>query len=304
MSEIKDTTGKSLASRWKHRFVYALIACGGRPLAYLFLYVLVFCYCVRGSVRAKSRAYITRRFAPKNRWEFFKHTYLLNLTFARTLADRAAMGILGDVSSPLTPQTRAQCQALAAQGKGILLLSAHAGCWQTAVNVMADLNIPLHVLYYRNPKDNDKLVSEHTGRKAPFTLINPAGPLGGVEEMMAALARGEAVCAMADRVFGNEKNAVEADFLGGKIRVPYSFYRIAAATGAPVVAAFFPREGRGKFSAWVFPPFYVPDLGPAKENYRPYAQQFVDGLARFCIKYPYQFFNYYDLWAPLCNNKR
>lgn len=304
MNELKEQTGKSTASRWKHRFIYALISLGGRTLAYWFLYPLVFCYCVRGKYASKSRAYITRRFAPKTKWKFFKHTYLLNLTFARTLVDRAAMGILGSEEMAVDPDMRAQFSALIAQGKGILLLCAHVGCWQEAVNVLSFLNIPLHVLYYRNPKDNDKLVSEHSGQKAPFTFINPAGPLGGVDEMMAALARGEAVCAMADRVFGNEKNAVEADFLGGKIRVPYSFYRIAAVTGAPIVTSFFPWQGKGKFSAWVFPPFYVEDSGAQKASYARYAQQVVDALAQFCIKYPYQFFNYYDLWEPVCNNKQ
>ena len=304
MSEIKEHTGRSTASRWKHRFVYALIALGGRTLAYGFLYILVFFYSVRGKFADKSRAYIMRRFAPKTKWEFFKHTYLLNLTFARTLVDRAAMGILGGEEVFCPPQVRQQCGDLIARKKGILLLSAHAGCWQMAVNAMVFLNVPLHVVYYRNPKDNDRLVSEHRGQKTPFSFINPAGPLGGVEEMMAALARGEAVWAMADRVFGNEKNAVEVDFLGGKIRVPYSFYRIAAVTGAPVLTAFFPWEKKGKFSAWIFPPFYVEDKGPSKAAYREQAQQFVDALAQFCIKYPYQFFNYYDLWEPPCNNKQ
>ena len=44
----------------------------------------------------------------------------------------------------------------------------------------------------------------------------------------------------------------------------------------------------------------VPDLGPQKEKYIPYAQQFVDELERFCIQYPYQFFNYYNLWESAC----
>ena len=154
----------------------------------------------------------------------------------------------------------------------------------------------MHVLYYRNPADYDKMVAEHQHKKAPFTLINPAGPMGGVPEMMAALKRGEIVCAMADRVFGNSKNCVEVDFLGGKIRVPYSFYRLSAVTGAPIVMAFFPRTGRGKLKSWVFPPVTVADKGAGKAAYQPYAQQFIDALTQFCIQYPYQFFNYFDWW--------
>lgn len=296
MSTLEETTGRSIASRLKHQFMYALIFIGGRSLAYAFLYPLVFTYCLYPSLRDKSRAYIMRRFSPKNKWEFFKHTFRLNLTFGRTLVDRAALGILGKTDFHYTLQTQQMCKKLIAQGKGVLMLTAHVGCWQSAVNCMQFLDRPMNILYYHNPKDNDKQVAQHRGEKAPFTLINPASPTGGVPEMISALQRGEIVCAMADRVFGNPKNAVAVQFLGGTVHVPYSFYRLAAATGAPVLIAFFPWKGRGKLSSWVFPPFQVKDEGPAKEKYQIYGQQFVDALTQFCVKYPYQFFNYFNWW--------
>lgn len=296
MNTLEETTGRSLASRFKHRFIYALIALGGRQAAYGFLYPLVGIYCLYRSVREKSRAYIERRFSPKTKSEFWKHTFRLNVMFGKTLVDRAALGILGKSVFMTDESARRTCEKLIKRGKGVLMLTAHVGCWQSAVNCMEFLHTPMHVLYYRNPRDNDKTVAEHRGKQAPFTFINPAGPLGGVPEMMSALQRGEIVCAMADRVFGDPKNSVEVQFLEGIVRVPYSFYRLAAVTGAPVVVAFFPWEGKGKLSAWVYPPVYVADRGAGKAGYQPYAQQFIDALTQFCIKYPYQFFNYFDWW--------
>ncbi len=303
MNASKETTGRSLGSKLKHRFMYALISAGGRRLAYAFLYIVVFFYSISPAVGKKSRAYITRRFKPRSKWEFFKHTYLLNLNFGRTLIDRAALGILGTVKVNSTEEERQLCRDLCAPGKGLLLLTAHCGAWHMAVNLIDFIPVKINVLYYKNPQDNDKTVAEHSGKGARFSFINPAGPLGGIMEMMAALERGEAVCAMADRVFGDPKNAVEADFLGGKIRVPYSFYRLSSATGAPVAAVFFPRLGPGEFSTWTAAHFSVPDLGPAKDAYARFAQQFVDALEEFCIKYPYQFFNYFDLWEESPCNK-
>lgn len=296
MNESKENTGRSLGSKLKHRFMYALIFVGGRRLAYAFLYIVVFFYSISPAVSKKSRAYVTRRFRPHSKWEFFKHTYLLNLNFGCTLIDRAALGILGKITVNSTEEERTLCRTLCGQGKGLILLTAHCGAWHAAVNLIDFIPVKINVLYYRNPQDNDKTVAEHSGKDARFSFINPAGPLGGIMDMMAALQRGEAVCAMADRVFGDPKNTVEADFLGGKIRVPYSFYRLAAATGAPAAAIFFPRLGAGRFETWTASHFSVPDLGPAKEAYAPFAQQFVDALEEFCIKYPYQFFNYFDLW--------
>lgn len=303
MNASKETTGRSIGSKLKHRFMYALICIGGRRLAYAFLYIVVFFYSLSPAVSQKSRAYILRRFKPRSKREFFKHTYLLNLTFGQTLIDRAVLGILGRVSVRSTEEERQLCRDLCAPGKGLILLTAHCGAWHMAVNLIDFIPVKINVLYYKNPQDNDKTVAEHSGKDARFSFINPAGPLGGIMEMMAALERGEAVCAMADRVFGDPKNAVEADFLGGKIRVPYSFYRLSAATGAPVAAVFFPRLGPGEFSTWTAAHFSVPDLGPAKDAYARFAQQFVDALEEFCIKYPYQFFNYFDLWEESPCNK-
>lgn len=296
MQETLEQTGRSLAGKWRHAFIYGLIFIGGRGLAYLFLYPLVFVYTLFPSVRQKSRAYIKRRFSPTSRWIFFKHTYLLNLTFARTLVDRAALGILGSAQVDSTLQERTLCQDLLAEKKGLLLLTAHVGCWQLAVNLMEFLPGKKHVVYYRNLKDYDKTVAQHGKRSAPFDFIDPSGPLGGVVEMVSALQRGEIICAMADRVFGAEKNAVCVQFLGGTIQVPYSFYRLAAVTGAPIVVMFFPWLKRGKFASSTKLVLRISDLGPAKANYISFAQQFVDVLASFCIQYPYQFFNYFDLW--------
>ncbi|MDO5764919.1 MAG: hypothetical protein Q4P84_04340 [Elusimicrobiales bacterium] len=303
MNASKETTGRSIGSKLKHRFMYALICIGGRRLAYAFLYIVVFFYSLSPAVSQKSRAYILRRFKPRSKREFFKHTYLLNLTFGQTLIDRAVLGILGRVSVRSTEEERQLCRDLCAPGKGLILLTAHCGAWHMAVNLIDFIPVKINVLYYKNPQDNDKTVAEHSGKDARFSFINPAGPLGGIMDMMAALEQGEAVCAMADRVFGDPKNAVEADFLGGKIRVPYSFYRLSAAVGAPVAAVFFPRLGPGEFSTWTAAHFSVPDLGPAKDAYARFAQQFVDALEEFCIKYPYQFFNYFDLWEESPCNK-
>lgn len=289
-------TGASIASQFKHKFIYFLIFVGGRGISYLFLYIVVFFYSISPLVYQKSKHYVKHRFHPKNRLEYFKHIYLLNLTFGKTLVDRAALGILNKVVVISTDEEREIVRNLLAEGKGLILLSAHVGCWQMAVNLIDFLDKPINLLYYKNPKDNDKMVSEHGNRKAPFKIINPSGLLGGIVDMMAALEKGEVVCAMADRVFGDENNSVSVSFLGGKIRVPYSFYKLASAMNSPILISFFPWLKKGTFGVAEMHIIRVNCNGKTKENYLQFAQEFVDALEQFCIKYPYQFFNYFDLW--------
>ena len=59
---------------------------------------------------------------------------------------------------------------------------------------------------------------------------------------------------------------------------------------------FFPWLGGGRFGAEIAGVFTVPERGPAKQQYQEFAQKFADALEAFCVKYPYQFFNYYNFW--------
>lgn len=43
----------------------------------------------------------------------------------------------------------------------------------------------------------------------------------------------------------------------------------------------------------------VPEnLGRPAHAYLPYAREFVAALEQFVTEHPYQFFNFYDMWAP------
>jgi predicted LPLAT superfamily acyltransferase len=86
------------------------------------------------------------------------------------------------------------------------------------------------------------------------------------------------------------------DFLGGKIEVPFSVYRIAGALQVPVVVIFFPRKGAGRADSLVADTFFVDDKGMNPNNYIPEAQKYALALEKFSIEYPYQFFNYFNMW--------
>ena len=61
--------------------------------------------------------------------------------------------------------------------------------------------------------------------------------------MINVLKNGEVLCMMGDRVFGNLKNNVEAEFLGKKALFPFSAFKVASVTGAPLVVFFTLKTG-------------------------------------------------------------
>ena len=152
-----------------------------------------------------------------------------------------------------------------------------------------------YVIYHKSKEDIDKHAHELSGKESPVKFIDPAGFGGGAVEIISALSDKAIVAMMGDRTFGSLNNKVEVCFLGAKTEVPYGIYKIAAALGTPVVIIFFPRAGAGKVDSVIAGSFFVSDKGQKAENYLNEVQKFIKSLENFCGKYPYQFFNFYDI---------
>lgn len=292
-------TSRSIASRFQHRFFYFLIRLGGRRAAYGFLYVVVFYYTLF-SRKAKQRAgyYLARRF---NRNGFFSNwldTYRLMREFGKLLIDRAILGILGTDKIDARFDDEDRLVEVIDQGRGVILMFSHVGCWQVAMSAMGILNKPVNMLLHHEEGDVDRHYFEHRSAQTPYHVIDPRGYLGGVLEMMDVLKKGEILCVMGDRVMGSDKNVVSVDFLGKNAYFPYSAFKIASDTGAPVVVLFSHKTGPAAYELNLADVIHVPEkLGRSADHYIPHVTRFVKALESFTREHPYHFFNFYDMWG-------
>jgi len=303
----RQWTSRSIGSGWQHGIFYALIRLGGRQGAYaLLLFVVAYYTLFRPSVRARSEHYLKRRFPGRSAWARLWDSYRLNLGIGRILVDRAVLGILGPEHLKLSLAGGEELQALLAEGRGLVLVTAHVGCWQLAMSSLSVLDTRVSLLIHREEGDLDRHFFEHGGEgKAPYHLIDPAGYLGGTLEMLQVLKHGEILCIMGDRVMGGESGTVSVDFLGQPVELPFSPYKLASATGAPVAVIFPYQTGEGEYALQVARVIRVPEhLGRSPRAYRPYAAQFIEALSGFIARHPYQFFNFFDMWAPAVHGKR
>lgn len=289
-------TGKSRGSSFFQNLLCFFIKFGGRPAAYFIVYFVVAFYTLLPKIRKDASYYLKRRFPDKGLVGRFFSTYRLILSFGKVLVDRAVLGITGEIKIISSQSDMQLCRNLHEKGKGLVIVTAHCGCWQTAMSSFDFMEGDKYVIYHKNKEDVDKHAHELSGQKPPVQFIDPAGFGGGSVEIISALSKNGIVCMMGDRTFGSEDNKIEVDFLGGKIEIPYSIYRIAAAMGAPVAVIFFPRGGTGKVDSVVADVFFPQDKGAKAENYLNDAQKFIKSLESFCGKYPYQFFNFFNMW--------
>lgn len=291
-------SSRSVGSNWQHQAFYLAIKMGGRWLAYLMLYFVVGYYVLFSRLaRERSSHYLQRRFPDASGVMNLWHCYRLILTFGKVLVDRAAVGIMGPKSFEICLDGREELLKLRDENRGMILMAAHVGCWQVAMSGLGFLQRPVHMLMRREDGDIDRHYYEHAGIECPYQVIDPTGYLGGTLEMLGALKQGHIISVMGDRLLGSDRSTVVVDLLGEPVYLPFSAYKIASATGAPVVVFFTSKDGPASYRLKLAKVIRVPELkGRSAETFRPFAAEFSAALETYCQEHPYQFFNFFDLW--------
>ncbi|MFO7814075.1 MAG: lysophospholipid acyltransferase family protein [Pelovirga sp.] len=295
---MSNWTSRSIGRDWQHRFFYLAIKLGGRRLAYLCLYVVVAWYALFSAVaKERARYYLTRRFPGAGPWQRLRQRYRLILTFGQVLIDRAMVGILGADRIKVKLHGKDELLSLLGEGKGMILVNAHVGCWQVAMSSLSFMETPVNLLMQREEGDIDRHYFEHAGMECPYHIIDPRGFLGGALEMMEVLKRGEVLSVMGDRMLGDDQNGVTVEFLGGRVTMPFSAYKLASATGAPIVALFSYKTGPDSYDLKLYRMIRVPPaLGRDQQIFVPYVQEFATSLEEFSREHPFQFFNFFNMW--------
>jgi predicted LPLAT superfamily acyltransferase len=297
-------TARSIGSNFGHRFFYLLIRYGGRQTAYFILsFVVLFYVLFRPAIRKKADAYLSRRFKGKHLPGRLADSYRIYLSLGKALIDRAVIGILGEEKISMKFREQEGLFELLREGRGMILMTAHVGCWQTAMSTLRFLNVPVHLLLQREEGDIDLHYFEHAGIPCPYRIIDPRGYMGGILEMMEVLRRGEVLCVMGDRLFGSTKGAVNVDFLRGKAPFPFSVFKIASVTGTPIVVLFSHKSGPAEYTLEIAKVISVP-RGKRDKYFLPYVSEFAQALESYTTAYPYQFFNFYDMWGTNTDNDK
>ncbi len=284
---------RGIGKNWQHRFFDGLIRIFGKRPAYHMAYIVTFWYVLLyPPVRKRCRYYLDRRFPTRQgKVRLFLDAYHLIREFGKTLVDITALRILGKRSMVDVCSDAERIVELCRRDKGFVLLSAHVGCWQVGLSNLSNLQKPVSLLMVPDPKGQALL-----DRRAA-TVIDPRTGLAGVVAMTQALLRGEIVAIMGDRTFGEDHNTIEARLFGDKVFLPLSPYRLASATGVPIVVLLTLRTGMKTYELRLARVIEVPPgLGRSATQYACYAEQFIACLEEFAEEYPWQFFNFFDLW--------
>ncbi|MHC4696025.1 MAG: LpxL/LpxP family acyltransferase [Planctomycetota bacterium] len=271
---------------------------GVRP-AYVLLALVVPYYVIfRRSARQAAAPYLRHRFPQLSSLERFMKTVRYFYTFGQVLIDQAAMGILGPEYFTVELPGSETLHGLAHNDAGLVLLTSHAGGWQTAMAKMDALETPVHFQLQLEPHTAGRHFFDLAGQSARFHVISPSTYLGGMVELAHALHVGECVAVMGDRAWGGRTRTTP--FLGEPAAFPIAPYRLALAAEADLVVLLTVRTGKCAYrieQTRITKPADPTTLS-REESVDALLRAYVRCLEDYVARYPLMWFNLFDFWNP------
>lgn len=189
-----------------------------------------------------------------------------------------------------------------ADGKGVLLMGAHFGSFEM-LRAMGRHRTELRVAMVMYEAQAQKLMTT-------LAAINPAAQqdivsVGHPESMLEVrdrLEAGQLVGLLSDRDLGTGvSSGVMRPFLGTPAHFPLGPFRMAAMLRRPVVFMTGLYLGGNRYELHLE---LLADFTQIERSERDAAidraqQDYVDRLAHYCCYAPYNWFNFFDFWAPV-----
>ncbi len=183
--------------------------------------------------------------------------------------------------------------ALAARGRGLLVISAHFGSWELLPALSLLLQTPTNVIV--RPPDNPlvhRLSEEYRQRCGYRSIVKQQQ---AVRESLRALNRGEIVGVLMDQSSVRDE-AVEVAFLGIKTFTPMGPALLAMRAKCPVVGVFLVCEAPGRHRVVVTDEIPIARTGSMRRDLEENSQRFNGVIGMQIRRHPEQWFWLHRRW--------
>jgi lauroyl/myristoyl acyltransferase len=177
---------------------------------------------------------------------------------------------------------------LLAQGKGVIIISAHMGNWELGAAALTALDYKIHgiALWHPDARLNALYQRQRIARRIQVIPMGRAG-----RECIRILRRNEIVALVGDRDYTGSRQTVT--FFGKPARLPSGPAKLALATGAPILPVFLVRTPDDHYSYIVDKPIWADKSTDTVETVM---AQIAAALERVIRAHSEQWYLFHDLW--------
>jgi len=290
---------------WGLRLLAAMYrGLGRRGCMVLLLPVVLYFYLTGSEQRRASCDFLRRVFAVRGEkrepgtFDQWRHA----LGFARKALETFAAWTGAPDQPPVEIADPAALDRLLVSDRGAILIVSHLGNVDLSRAALdekrrARLTVLVHTRHAENyAKLLRRFRPEAALNTVQVTEVDPATMMT-LEERVG---EGGWIAIAGDRtpVQGEERASV-ARFLGAEARFPQGPYLLAHLLGCPVYLMFCLREGaRYRLHVELFAECIELPRDARERALAEWAQRYARRLEAFCVRDPYQWYNFFDFWAP------
>lgn len=280
---------------------------GRRLIAFCILPLVSYFFLTDRKGRRASSRYLRRLYAlpegrqalghPPRVWDCFLHYR----EFALNILDRLGFWRGDDGQFKIIIHGREHFTRLLGEKRGAILLSAHLGSFDALRVLARKAGMPVKVVMFTQHAQKINRIFNELSPEMKMRVINlDPGSIQSIFDIKAAVERGEFVALLGDRVgFGEWKRISSVRFLGGMAAFPQGPFILASVLQCPVILMIGLRVNRmtyETFAELLTERVLLPRARRAAaldELVGAYAKR----LEAYCMRAPYQWFNFYDFWG-------
>ncbi|MEI7663519.1 MAG: lipid A biosynthesis acyltransferase [Bacteroidota bacterium] len=267
----------------------------GLSFAYFLLYFVVFYFILTSGKAFRVMFHFFRVRLKFGRVKALLSIYRNYYVFGQILLDKIAM--LSGFQQKFTFDFEGE-EYLRQMEDGGILISAHVGNWEIAGQLLNRLKKRINIILFdAEHKQIKGYLSDvlHT-RNVNFIVIRD--DFSHLIQIKDALLRKEIIAMHGDRFIEGNKT-VTLDFLGQPAMFPIGPVNMAAKFNVPVSFVFAVKESGSHYHFYATPLLKVPystNLHQREDIYHGVLEIYVRKFSEIVMRYPLQWFNYYDFW--------
>ena len=313
------TEQRERGSQWVLRVMRWIAVSAGRPMARVVLHpIALYFLLANGKARRASRAYLTRALQrPAGLRDVYRHIH----HFAASILDRVYFLQDRLREFELRATGLDVLDAAMAPGNGVMLVGAHLGSFEALRAIGQERGVKVAMLMF---EDNARLITRTLAAIAPQAQLHTIalGRAGAMLSLRRWLDDGGLAGLLADRTLPGQAEQSNSGsgsgsrsrsnahshshtrrlpFLGQPARFSDGPFRLAALLRRQVVfmAGLYLGGKRYELRFVALADFREPVAGDAGEaRILAAMQRYVMLIEALCIESPYNWFNFFDFWAP------
>jgi predicted LPLAT superfamily acyltransferase len=283
-------------SSWTIALMIALCRRRYRLLVDLLLYPIAAYFFVSGRRTRRASGHFFRLATGRSRWS---DHYRQLLCFSRCLVDRVAI-LSGDAARfEVIPSGREALLAAHKKKRGLILLGSHLGSFEACKLLARDrMDLDIHIVAYFSGSTRIREALDAINPRKKTRFIDPTQP-DAVFKMRDVIDAGGVLAILGDRTGIGDKQA-QVDFLGEPAWLPTGPYYLASILRCPVFCFFGLWVGPYRYETYAIELADQVRLARSerRQQAQAYAQRYADLLADKVRRYPTNWFNFHEFWAP------